>query len=121
VQAWLQWASGAQMSLRLGRLLEARERRLTVLGTAGAACFDDSGPRPRLRSGPPVAEVALPEHEPLLAELDAFARALARPPVPGSAAERLCSGEGGLQVVQVLEACALSLRLGGQPVPVRAR
>jgi predicted dehydrogenase len=123
--ATLEWACGAQMTLRLGRLLEQRERRLTVVGTAGAACFDDSEARPRLRAtrapfgASDVQELPLPDDEPLLVELAAFARAVQPPPpgrVPiaaGRISQLLCSGPGGEQVVRVLEACARSLAAGG--------
>jgi predicted dehydrogenase len=111
-----------------------KTRKLTIVGSAQMAVFDDMEPAEKVRlydkgvdlpsqpaSGPVTALKlrfgdicipCLPGGEPLLAECQHFVNCIREGRTPRS------DGLDGLQVVQVLEAAERSLQQGGRPIPI---
>lgn len=102
-----------------------KEQQLTVIGTRKMAVFDDTLPDGKLRildsgidfeDGIPVTRQNaatspdIERSEPLLRECEHFLHCLK------SRDEPLTGGESALRVLKVLEACQLSLDLGGIPI-----
>jgi predicted dehydrogenase len=100
----LRCGSGLRVNLRLSRCHPVKERRLWVLGPEGALSFDDLAPDAPLRfhrAGSldgPGEPVAVPQREPLAAELDHFLECIEHRKTPRTPAS------DGLAVVRWLEA-----------------
>ena len=127
----MRFRTGVLAHVHLSWLDPYKERRLTVVGAAKMAVFDDMEPREKLRvfdkgiDRPPeyrsygesltiregdIHIPRIPNVEPLSAELAHFVR-VAR----GSEAPRAPAADG-VRVVRVLEAATRSLAAGGSPV-----
>ena len=122
--ASLAFPSGAGADLRVSWLDPQRTRMLTVVGDRRMAVYDDTssdqkirvfdagaGPDGRTHNGevviPPV-----PANEPLLLELEDFARA------SRLGGDVVAHARHGVEVVRVLDAISRSARAGGAPMEV---
>lgn len=117
--------SGVKAHIFVSWLHPFKEQKLTVVGDAKMAVFDDTEPERKLvlyphrihwRDRVPVAEkaeaevVPLPAIEPLRAECEHFLECVEQRRTPRT------SGANGLAVLEVLDACEQSLRQKGVPV-----
>jgi predicted dehydrogenase len=129
----MRFRSGVVAHAHLSWLDPHKERRLTVVGSAKMAVFDDMAPREKLRvydkgvDRPPEyrsygeslavreGDIWIPKlsnAEPLALELAHFLRvARGEPPTRADA-------EDGVRVVRVLEAAGRSLAAGGAPITI---
>lgn len=126
----LLWESGVHAHIHVSWLHPIKEQRLVVIGEDAMAVFDDRAPTDKLmlyrhgvrwRDGRPEPvpadgePVAVPDGEPLRAEMQAFLRACTergwRPPSD--------AGEA-LRVLSVLDAAERSLRAEGLPMGIAA-
>ncbi|MSV28487.1 MAG: Gfo/Idh/MocA family oxidoreductase [Bryobacterales bacterium] len=106
-----------------------KEQRLVVIGTKKMVVFDDSRATDKLvfydkqidfENGnfqvtqPKACPVPLPDIEPLFAECQHFTECVRDRRTPRT------TGEDGVMVLQVLQACQRSLQMNGEPVQVSA-
>jgi len=123
----LEFASGVKAHVFVSWLHPFKEQKLCVIGSEKMAVFDDLEPEKKLvlyahriswTDRKPVAErdggqvIALPKEEPLRMECDHFLECVLEGSRPRT------SGETGLRVLEVLDACSRSLAQNGAPVPV---
>jgi predicted dehydrogenase len=128
--ATLRFADGRVAQLHVSWLAPEKRRALTIVGTRRMLTFDETdrerglrvhdrsferaaGARGAIEGRVGEIEIpALPVVEPLVAECEAFARAVARGERP------LGDGARALDVLRVLEAGDRSMKAGGAPVEV---
>jgi predicted dehydrogenase len=121
--ASLLFESGVRAHISLSWLHPFKEQRLVVIGSKGAASYDDVSKelirydqRVDIIDGAPVpvkgdaVKLAFPPDEPLRLECAAFLKAISTREQPAT------DGESGLRVLQVLQAAQHSLSCGGKPV-----
>ena len=121
----LDFASGVKAHIFVSWLHPFKEQKLCVVGSQKMAVFDDLEVEKKLivyahrinwTERRPVAErdggqvIPLPKEEPLLMECEHFIECVSNGSRPRT------DGEGGLRVLEVLDACGKSLRQGGIPV-----
>jgi UDP-2-acetamido-3-amino-2,3-dideoxy-glucuronate N-acetyltransferase len=123
----LDFASGVKAHIFVSWLHPFKEQKLCVIGSEKMAVFDDLEPEKKLvlyahrinwTDRKPVAErdggqvITIPKGEPLRGECEHFLESIIKGSRPRT------SGESGLRVLEVLEACSRSLAQNGAPVPV---
>lgn len=123
----LEFQSGVKAHIFVSWLHPFKEQRLCVIGTEKMAVFDDLEPVKKLvlyahrinwLERKPVAErdggqvIPLPKEEPLRKECEHFLECVRTRGTP------LTSGENGVRVLQVLDACGRSLNQSGARVPL---
>lgn len=124
-----EFESGVKAHIFVSWLHPFKEQKLTIVGDRKMAVFDDVEPDRKLMlyshridwvDRMPVAQknagqvVLLPAGEPLRLECEHFLDCVATRRVPRT------SGETGVRVLQVLEACEESLKQMSRPVEVRS-
>src|SRR6266513_2213176 len=123
----LDFASGVKAHIFVSWLHPFKEQKLCVIGSQRMAVFDDLEPEKKLvvyahrinwQDRKPVAErdggqvIHLPKEEPLRKECEHFLDSV------NNASRPRTDGEGGLRVLEVLDACSRSLTQNGTPSPV---
>ena len=123
----LEFASGVKAHVFVSWLHPFKEQRLCVIGSEKMAVFDDLEPEKKLvlyahriswTDRKPVAErdggqvISLAKAEPLYKECEHFVECVLKGSRPRT------SGETGLRVLEVLDACSRSLARNGAPVQV---
>ncbi len=124
-----EFQSGVQAHIFVSWLHPFKEQKLTIVGSRKMAVFDDVEPERKLVlyshridwvNRVPVAQkgegtvIPLPTEEPLRKECEHFLECVATRQRPRT------DGEKGVQVLDVLEACEISLKNNGLRVPVQA-
>ncbi|HKD80963.1 MAG TPA: Gfo/Idh/MocA family oxidoreductase [Candidatus Angelobacter sp.] len=124
-----QFASGVNVHIFVSWLHPFKEQKLTIVGGRKMAVFDDMEPERKLVlyshridwvDRVPVAHkddgqvVPIPREEPLRCECEHFLECIREDRKPRTDAA------GGLQVLEVLDACERSLRSGGSPVELKS-
>jgi UDP-2-acetamido-3-amino-2,3-dideoxy-glucuronate N-acetyltransferase len=124
------FASGVQAHIFVSWLHPFKEQKLVVVGDRSMLVFDDTKNGEKLVFYPhqiewsdrvPVAHKAearvlpIPADEPLLLECQHFLECVSERKTPRT------SGEKGLRVLAILQACEESLKNGGQPVALQPK
>jgi UDP-2-acetamido-3-amino-2,3-dideoxy-glucuronate N-acetyltransferase len=123
----LDFASGVKAHVFVSWLHPFKEQKLCVIGSQRMAVFDDLEPEKKLvvyahrinwQDRKPVAErdggqvIPIPKEEPLRNECEHFLECVLKISKPRT------DGEGGLRVLEVLDACSRSLSQNGARVSV---